>query len=160
HGFRLGSTVGLQSNNRPIGKPVRERMTALGRFLVLMTLSAAAVGQSPPDLQQLAGAIVQNDLSAARLIIDRAAGLDKKILGATPLHLAAEYGRTDIAKMLLDKGVSVDSIDSIGRTPLLWAAENQHVDVARLLLSHGANPNQADPSRFRGPMDNTPPDTP
>src|SRR5690242_20576017 len=68
HGCRLGSTVGLQSNNRPIGKPVRERMTALGRFLVLVTVSAAAVGQSAPDLQQLAGAIVQNDLAAARLI--------------------------------------------------------------------------------------------
>jgi ankyrin len=75
------------------------------------------------------------------------------------LHLAAEYGRIQIAQLLLEKGAAVDPMDNLGRTPLLWAAENRHADVARLLISHGADVNREDAGEWRGPMDETSPKT-
>jgi len=119
-----------------------------------------SVVSAPAKPQELAQAVVQNDLATVRQLLDGGAEINRPIFGATSLHLAAEYGRADIAQLLLDKGAHVDPIDDLGRTPLLWAAENAHLQVARVLIAHGANVNQEDPSRFRGPLDNSPPDTP
>jgi ankyrin repeat protein len=76
------------------------------------------------------------------------------------LHLAAEYGRREIAQIFLEKGAEVDALDNLQRTPLLWAAENCHADVAELLLARGADVNREDPSRFRGPSEDSPYPTP
>lgn len=61
--------------------------------------------------------------------------------GFTPLIECAIVGRTDIAKALLDKGVSIDKPDVTGRTALHWAVDNENIPFVRLLLAHGANPN-------------------
>lgn len=75
--------------------------------------------------------------------------------GRTALSYAAEGGKYDIAKALLDEGASVsarswslsgwgnghDPWFHCGATPLWWAANRNHTDIADLLLRHGANPN-------------------
>lgn len=75
--------------------------------------------------------------------------------GRTALSYAAEWGKYDIAKMLLEEGASVsargwslsgwgnghDPWFHCGATPLWWAANGSHTDIADLLLRHGANPN-------------------
>lgn len=136
------------------------RFTSLlcGAFLIS---NGSVRGLPPPEATQaLAQAIVQKDNAAARRLIESGTGIEHKFLGATPLHLAAEYGRADIVQLLLTKGAAPDKLDDLGRTPLLWAAENGHPESARVLIAHGANVNQEDPSRFRGPSDDTPPDRP
>jgi len=61
--------------------------------------------------------------------------------GKTALMLAAERGKTDVARLLLDSGAIINARDKIfGMTPLLWGAFNGHADTTKLLLNAGADP--------------------
>ncbi len=79
----------------------------------------------------------------AQFLLDRGAekaGLevgDKD--GVTPLHLAARYGKVDLAEFLLKNEVAVDPADHEGSTPLHYAAKTGQIQVARLLLDRGAD---------------------
>jgi ankyrin repeat protein len=53
-----------------------------------------------------------------------------------PQLSAAE--RTEILKILLDRGALVDALDARGDTSLIWAARVGHVAAARVLLDAGA----------------------
>jgi ankyrin repeat protein len=61
--------------------------------------------------------------------------------GRTPLHLAAEEGQKDVAKLLLAKKSEVDAKDKLGMTPLHWAVKNDKKNMAEVLLAHGADVN-------------------
>lgn len=60
--------------------------------------------------------------------------------GMTPLHLAALFGRAEIASILLARGADINKRDDQGRSPLLLAAEYGQVAVAKVLLARGASP--------------------
>ena len=68
----------------------------------------------------------------------------------TPLHLAARFGREDLAPVLLAAGADVNSRDERGDRPLHLAAEYGNAGVVRVLLQRGADVNA------RGVMDRTP----
>ena len=57
---------------------------------------------------------------------------------ATPLHMAARRGHTEIARTLLDYGAAIDAQDSRGDTPLQRAFNCRKTAVADLLLGRGA----------------------
>jgi ankyrin repeat protein len=57
----------------------------------------------------------------------------------TPLHAAAANGKTKIARLLLDFGARVDTMDKDGVTALMLAALNNHVAVLSLLIDCGAS---------------------
>jgi ankyrin repeat protein len=61
--------------------------------------------------------------------------------GKTPLHLAYEYGLTNIVKELLNNGENGASVNKYGDTPLHITCENSHLDLAKELLSSGTNVN-------------------
>ena len=52
----------------------------------------------------------------------------------TPLHNAAERGRTDTVQLLLDAGANKDVITQ-HETPLHWAKMYGHTDIVKLLLN-------------------------
>ncbi|KAJ2946713.1 hypothetical protein O0L34_g12771 [Tuta absoluta] len=93
---------------------------------------------SRPDEEEL--------LKVIRYLI--AAGCDVNLPGPdgmTALHMAAQYGGTEVCKIILNNtDVNVDARDQGGWTPLVWAAENLHADTVRLLLANGANASAAD----------------
>jgi ankyrin repeat protein len=69
------------------------------------------------------------------------------LLGASLLHVAAEFGHTQAARVLLDFGAPVDARAAVddcglnGHTPLFHTVnsnENRSAIVMRLLLEHGA----------------------
>jgi ankyrin repeat protein len=68
----------------------------------------------------------------------------------TPLHFAGEWGRVEVAELLLTHGADVAAADSHGDRPLHFAARHGHASVVRLLLSKEADVN------VRGKMDRTP----
>jgi ankyrin repeat protein len=58
----------------------------------------------------------------------------------TPLHAAAYEGHLDVARLLIDHGANLNSINNWGGTPLMAAYSSRRLGVIRLLLEHGANP--------------------
>ena len=62
----------------------------------------------------------------------------------TALMLSARQGTLESARVLLDRGASVDLVDPDNTTALVMAIVNGHYDVAALLAERGANPNIAD----------------
>lgn len=61
--------------------------------------------------------------------------------GFTPLIESVICSRTDIAKLLLNRGVDVNNGDMTRRTALHWSVYNNNTELTKLLLSHHANPN-------------------
>jgi len=59
---------------------------------------------------------------------------------ATPLTLAASYGRTENARILLDAGATFDARTNLGATPLAIAVLHGHPGVANLLSPCGIVP--------------------
>ena len=63
---------------------------------------------------------------------------------ARPLHIAAYFGRLNIAKVLIDHGASVDGVDDRLWTPLHFAAKEGRTEVVEILIQSGANVNALD----------------
>jgi ankyrin repeat protein len=61
--------------------------------------------------------------------------------GATPLHLAAFTGRSDLARRLLSRGADVNAKDSLAWTPLHYAAQQHSKELTELLIAVGADVN-------------------
>jgi len=43
--------------------------------------------------------------------------------GDTPLHLACEEGRLEVARLLVEAGASVTATNAVGKTPLDWVTD-------------------------------------
>lgn len=57
--------------------------------------------------------------------------------GRTTLHLAVAENRTEIVRVLLDKGAKTDISDTWRSTPLLDALSNRRVEIAAILIGKG-----------------------
>jgi len=62
----------------------------------------------------------------------------------TPFHRAAENGRVDVVKQLLENTANLDRKNKYGQTALFVAAIRNNVDLANLLLANSANVNSGD----------------
>ncbi|KAL9615930.1 MAG: hypothetical protein Q9160_009142 [Pyrenula sp. 1 TL-2023] len=74
----------------------------------------------------------------ARLLSGRGAEIQTPTDGATTLHLAAEQGSVELATLLMQRGVSVDTETNEGRTPLHLATNQRNLAVVQLLFRNGA----------------------
>ena len=81
----------------------------------------------------------------ARLLLDHGADPNVRtwrqvadITYSTPLHLAVEDGEVEIARLLLERGASVEAQDGQGRTPVDVASGEQRDELITLLLEHRA----------------------
>jgi ankyrin repeat protein len=64
--------------------------------------------------------------------------------GMTPLLYAARDGRTEAARLLVQNGAKLETIDPNGITPLLMAITNNQVETAKFLIDRGAQINIVD----------------
>jgi hypothetical protein len=80
-----------------------------------------------------------------RLDMSREAFQASNFLKSTPLMVAAQYGRTEIVRIILDlaHNTAVDAADATGGTPLFQAAAHLHVGVIHVLAERGASLNVA-----------------
>ncbi len=87
------------------------------------------------------GAFKFGDLETARALLDLGAPVDfADGNGITMLGRAVLNNQVEMAKMLIERGANVNSVDKLGMTPLLWAAAMDFGDSAmsQLLLASGA----------------------
>jgi len=98
------------------------------------------------SMRLLNKAAYQGHTAILKLLLDLGLGdvNDADSLGLTPLHQAAERGRTQTCKLLLERGANTNAADNTGATALHQASEYGHVEVVQLLLAHGADPNMSD----------------
>ncbi|XP_039254281.2 uncharacterized protein LOC120331274 [Styela clava] len=76
-----------------------------------------------------------------RYFIDKKAPMDihaNNQLGAQPIHWACVNGHVAVLEILLQAGVSIDSVDNKGCTPLIIAAQYGRTMLAAFLMGKGA----------------------
>lgn len=83
------------------------------------------------------------DRLRARLDEDPSLATAQSADGYTALHFAAFFGKTEVARILLEAGAGVDAVaeNEMRVQPLHSAAANRNLEVCRLLLAAGADVN-------------------
>eukprot|EP00002_Diphylleia_rotans_P014085 TRINITY_DN2741_c0_g1_i1.p1 TRINITY_DN2741_c0_g1~~TRINITY_DN2741_c0_g1_i1.p1 ORF type:complete len:840 (+),score=152.61 TRINITY_DN2741_c0_g1_i1:47-2566(+) len=92
--------------------------------------------------KRLCDATRENDLESVRYLVE-VEGIDihaHDVEGKNPLHICCDYGFSDIAEYLLEKGADPNREEEYMNTPLLIASNKGHPNVVEVLLKRGANP--------------------
>ena len=85
-------------------------------------------------------AAAAGDASKVEMLLSQGARVDAREQGFTPLLVAAQYGHTEVCKLLLETGkANVKETTPDGFTPLLLAAQKGHTEVCELLLANGSD---------------------
>lgn len=121
---------------------------AFGRMERLRAILQADASQarafSDDGFTALHLAVFGGQEEAARILIERGAGLDTRSTSAfarvTPLGTAAFVGSVPLARLLLDAGADVDGREEGGPTPIGAAVANGNDELIDLLLERGAEP--------------------
>lgn len=90
-----------------------------------------------------AAALGYADRLRERLVDDPAAATGYSSDGFTALHLAAFFGKPEVARLLLEHGAEVGAYtrNPFANQPLHAAAAGRHIEVCRILLAAGADVN-------------------
>ncbi len=103
---------------------------------------------------------MHGNLELTKLLLDAGASVHERLFeenhsillkpptsaGNTPLHWAAETGRLDLAKLLLEYRADVNAKNQASQTPLYFAARANQIELARFLSARGAKINARDTS--------------
>ncbi len=118
------------------------RMISILLLLSAAFASPAALAQTETG-SEIHQAARRGDLARVKALVETDHGLLEAKTGAgkTPLHFAAEGGRTEVVLYLLDKGAEINARNAESETPLHYAAGYGHMDVINLLLERGADVN-------------------
>jgi uncharacterized protein len=105
----------------------------------------------------LMGAVVNDQMPAARTLLDAGADVNARAHGGlTPLMLAVINDRRDAVKLLLQRGADINAQTGAGWTAYTFAVWKGEVELEQLLLGHGAKPNVVDKQGWR-PLEYAPP---
>ncbi len=97
---------------------------------------------------ELHDAVKRGDVMLIKMLLDENRGLTNSVSetdtrGTYPLHVAAEFGQADAARMLLEYGADVSLLDAENAAIALgWAAFFGRPEVVTVLLKAGPEPSQ------------------
>jgi ankyrin repeat protein len=100
------------------------------------------------NVTKLHDATKRGDLGTIKMLLDENRDLansrsEKDARGTYPLHVAAEFGQGEAARVLVDYGADVSLLDSENEViPLGWAAFFGRPQVVAVLLEAGSEPSQ------------------
>ena len=115
--------------------------------LALLGIAACSTKQADtssttatPDID-LHSAVLTDNLEAVKQHISAGSNLDEKdpFGGSSPLITAALFGKTEMAKTLIEGGADLNFQNNDGSTALLTAAFFCRPEIVKLLLEHGAD---------------------
>ncbi len=112
------------------------QLVVAGLVLCLVGVGAPISAQHEANLWE---AVARGDLGTLQQALD--AGVDPDVLepnGATPLIVAAMFGRTELVRFLIDNEASLDIQNNDGATALHVASLFGHPQTVKLLLAGGA----------------------
>ena len=99
-------------------------------------------------------AVKNGDMSGVRELLETYN--DSTSLRNKCMWFAAQYGKVDVVKFLIQNGADVNAVDkrkhTFDRTGLLLALERGHFDVAKLLIQSGADVNIVDGYEKKSPL--------
>lgn len=133
------------------GIPVNERSRLTGRSALALAAAGPAGQQMVlPEHMKLNGMADKgwkakgsdaHYFQVVELLIGAGAEVNSvdDVIGATPLHAAAQFGQLKTAQLLLDKGAKVNARTGDSRTPLHFAAGSASTEMITLLLDQGAD---------------------
>lgn len=104
---------------------------------VVKVTSRDVIGRTP-----LHWALVIGSDEAAKVLIvntPRKALDTRDQQGCTPLHYATARAHATMARVLIERGASINAVDSNERTPLHYAALQMSPELVELLISRGAS---------------------
>jgi len=95
------------------------------------------------DLEQ---ACTKGDTEAVEWLLDHGAYSNQEFDqdGTDCLMVASQLGRTEVVRILLDKGADVKHMNRDRKTALLFASEYGHTETVGVLLDNGADVNHED----------------
>jgi len=99
-------------------------------------------------ITELHDAVKHGDLNSIKALLDENRNLansrsETDARGTYPLHVAAEFGQADAARVLLSYGADVSLLDSENDSiALCWAAFFGRPEVITVLLEAGSEPSQ------------------
>jgi uncharacterized protein len=99
-------------------------------------------------ITELHDAVKHGDLNSIKALLDENRNLansrsETDARGTYPLHVAAEFGQADAARVLLSYGADVSLLDSENDSIVLcWAAFFGRPEVITVLLGAGSEPSQ------------------
>ena len=147
--FLLQHNVDVNATEKESGQSVLHCASAKGDWEIFEALLAQNPAPDPPDrngITPLWFAAKLGYRSIVKALISRGADLSaaEKSMGFQPIHMAALHNHIDVVRLLLENGVSVDSVTNNNITPLWLAAQGGSTDVARYLLQQEASPSVVD----------------
>lgn len=110
------------------------KKTSIFLFIIVYSISTQVFSQ------EIFKAIMNKDISNIKFILysDKNAVNIKKGNGNTALHIAADNGYYDIAKLLISSGADLDNKNNGNRSPLFYAMRSGHLDIVHVLVDNGA----------------------
>lgn len=122
------------------------RLAVMGKDLplikVLLNAKAEVNTRDAGGETPLMSAAQHGDVKLVKLLIDSGAdpnlATSGKRRGTTPLHVAARYGHTAVALLLIERSAKLDAQNPDGVSPLMVAAWNGHAATALALIEKGA----------------------
>jgi tetratricopeptide (TPR) repeat protein len=102
-------------------------------LIILVAGAAAALG-----LTALESAVHKGDVKKVKELLDKGANVNEFKYG-TALMIAAQDGRLEIARLLIDRGADINVQSNMGWTALGLAADGGHTDMVDLLITKGAD---------------------
>lgn len=111
-------------------------------FAVINSLKITSQISNKPNLNnELFKAVAEGNIVKVKGLLEKGADANSGDNTGTVLMLAALKGYREIAKLLIEKGASVNATGKDGLTPLMRACASKHVDTVSVLLEAGANVN-------------------
>ncbi|MBT3242401.1 MAG: ankyrin repeat domain-containing protein [Bacteroidetes bacterium] len=114
-------------------------------LLIVIALSTVSCnsGSAKPPAVDIHTATIIGDIDAVKQHIKAGSDLDAKeaSLGSSPLISAAVFGKTEVAKALIDAGAEVNHKNNEGSTALHSAAFLCRIEIVEMLLAKGADKN-------------------
>lgn len=119
----------------------RANLNLVGKFIESLGQPSSAQPTRMPPSVGFHEAALQGDLEAIRYYIENGSDLNEKdtVGGSSPLIIAVTFGRTDVARALIDAGVDVDQQNKDGSSALHTAALFCHTEIVEALLDKGAD---------------------